>query len=132
MFKAAPRFLLALASILLVAGSILHALAFPRAVAAIGASNLPIFFGNILKVFWLADSTTMLFLAALFALIAARPAVASRTVVVLLAAVPAGLAVLIYIFMGAFFAGHILTVVATAVLWASWLSAQPEPRPAVG
>jgi len=98
----------------------MHALAFPRAVTAIGASNLPMFFGSILKVFWLADSTTMLALAALFGTIAARPAAASPGVIALIAAVPAALAVLIYTFMGGFFAGHILVVVAAAAFVASW------------
>jgi hypothetical protein len=118
MVKSAPRFLLVFASVLLVAGSVQHAMAFNRAVAAVGASNLPAFFGNTLKVLWLADSTTMLLLAAVFGLIAALPHTASRPVVVLLAFVPAVLAVLIYTFLGSFFAGHILGVIAAAVCFA--------------
>ena len=118
MVKLAPRLLLVFAALLLVAGSVLHGMAFNRAVAAISASNLPALFGNILKVFWLADSTTMVLLAAVFGLLAARPSAASRSVVALLALVPASLAVLIYTFLGNFFAGHILVVVAAAVFLA--------------
>ena len=114
------RSLLVVAAILLVVGAVMHALAFPRAVAAIGASNLPLVFGNILKVFWLADSSTMLLLAALFSFIAVKPSAAKPAIVALIAAIPAALAVLIYIFMGSFFAGHILVVVALAALLASW------------
>jgi hypothetical protein len=120
MTKAAPRFLLVFAAILLVVGAVVHAMAFPHAVAAIAASNLPLFFGNILKVFWLADSTTMVSLAAAFSFIAARPQAASPAVIALIAVVPAALAVLIYVFMGSFFAGHILVVVAAAAWLAGW------------
>jgi hypothetical protein len=119
MVKPAPRFLLVFASMLLVAGSIFHAVAFNRAVAAVSASNLPAFFGNTFKALWLADSTTLFLLAAVFGLIAARPSAASRPVVALLAFVPAALAVLIYTFLGNFFAGHILVVTAAAVFLAS-------------
>jgi hypothetical protein len=108
------------AAILLVVGAVVHALAFPRAVAAIGASNLPAFYGNILKVFWLADSSTMLLLAAMFSFLAVKPSAASPAMVALMAAIPAALAVLIYIFMGGFFAGHILVVVALAAFLAGW------------
>jgi hypothetical protein len=119
MVKLVQRLLLGFAALLLVAGSFVHAMAFKRAVAAISASNLPSFFGNILKVFWLADSTTMFLLAVVLGVIAARPSAASRPVVALLALLPASLAGLIYAFLGNFFAGHILAVVAASVFLAA-------------
>jgi len=60
----------------------------------------------------------MFILAVVFGLIAVRPSVATRTVVVLLALIPAVIAVLIYTFLGSFFAGHILFATAAAVLLA--------------
>ncbi len=113
-----PRFLLVTASLLQVLGGIAHTAAFHRARTAIETSNLPPFFGKSCKALWLADSTTMFILAVVFGLIAVRPVVATRPVVVLLALIPAAIAVLIYTFLGSFFAGHILLATAAAVFLA--------------
>src|SRR5215813_11977617 len=85
MIKHAPRILLAFSSLLLVVGGAFHAAAFNRTLDAIATSNLPPFFGNSLKLLWLADSTTMFILAAVFVLIASRPSMVTKPVVVLLA-----------------------------------------------
>ncbi|MDE1986031.1 MAG: hypothetical protein KGL29_12660 [Alphaproteobacteria bacterium] len=109
-----PRFLLTLSSLILAVGGVMHAAAYGKAVAAITESNLPVFFGSALKAFWLGDSATMILLAAIYGWIAVRPRAAAKSVVVLLAFLPASTAVLLYAFFGAFFAAHML--LAAAVL----------------
>lgn len=118
MIKRTPRFLLAFSSLLLAVGGIAHAAAFNRALATIAASNVPFFFGNSVKALWLADPSTMFILAATFALIAARPTAAAKPVVMLLALIPAATAVLIYTFLGSFFAGHLLLATAAVAFFA--------------
>lgn len=110
----APRILLASASVLQLLGGIAHSLAFPKASAALGTVRLPSFFSNSFKALWLADSATMFALAAVLAAIAIRPSAATKPVVLLLGLIPLFVAALIYTFLGAFFAGHLL--LATAVL----------------
>ena len=117
----APRFLLAFSSLLMTMGGASHAAAFNRTLAAVATSDLPPFYGGSLRLLWLADSATMFILAALFGLIAARPITATRPVVLLLALIPAATAVLVYTFLGNFFAGHILLVTAVAVFFAGLL-----------
>ena len=117
----APRFLLAFSSLLMTIGGASHAAAFNRTLAAVATSDLAPFFGGSLKLLWLADSATMFILAALFGLIAARPITATRPVVLLLALIPAATAVLVYLFLGNFFAGHILLATAAAALFAGLL-----------
>ncbi len=112
MVSRAPRFLLALAALLAAAGTTLHALPFGKAAGVITASSLPPFYRNTFQALWLGDSANLFALALLFGLIAARPAVATRPIVLLLAVLPAATAALIYWFLGMFFAGHILVVIA--------------------
>ena len=114
----APQLMLGVASFLMALGGAMHAAAFNRAAVAIAGSNLPRFFGDCSKALWLADSTTMFSLAALFGLIAAKPSAATRPVVMLLALIPAATGVLIYVFLGSFFAGHILMATAILVFFA--------------
>lgn len=118
MIPRAPRFLLGFSSLLLAAGGALHAAPFPRTQALITASNLTPFLANSCKALWLGDSANMILLSALFGLIAARPSAATRPVVLLLALIPATTAVLIYAFLGGFFAGHILFATAVAAFFA--------------
>lgn len=112
MVKRTPRFLLALSSLLSAVGGMIHAAAFRKALAAIDASDLPHFYGASSKGLWLADSATLVILAAIFGLIAARPSMATRPLVVLIAAIPAATAILLYAFLGNFFAGHLLLTIA--------------------
>lgn len=114
MITRTPRFLLAFCSLLMLAGGLMHATAFKLTVSAVSTSNLTPFFGNSFKALWLGDSTTMFVLAVIFGLIAARPSVATRPLLCLIALIPATTAVLLYVFLGGFFAGHILML--TAVL----------------
>jgi hypothetical protein len=116
MVSRVPRLLLVLASFLLALGGAMHASAFPKAVKAVAASNLPPFFGKALKGLWLADSTTMFALALIFGLFAIKPWAASRAAVILTSLIPAGIAAMIYLFMGAFFAGHLLFLSAILAL----------------
>ncbi len=107
-----PRFLLTVASFLAAVGGALHAAAFSKAQAAITASNLPRFYAGSSKGLWLADSATLIILAAIFGLIAARPSTATRALVMLVALIPAATAVMLYTFLGNFFAGHLLLAIA--------------------
>ncbi len=116
-----PRFLLAFSSLLMTIGGASHAAAFNRTLTAVATSNLSPFYGGSLKLLWLADSATMFILALLFGLIAAWPNTATRPVVLLLALIPAATAVLVYTFLGAFFAGHILLATGAAVFFAGLL-----------
>jgi len=111
-----PRLLLALSSVISALGGAMHATAFRKALAAIDASNLPYFYGGSSKGLWLADSTTLVIVAVIFGLIAARPSVASRPLVILVALIPAATAILIYTFLGSFIAGHILLAIAVLAL----------------
>lgn len=107
-----PRVLLATSGALLLFGGVVHTLAFKKAVAAVTQSNLPDFFGKALKGLWLIDSATLITLAIVFGLIAARPMVASRSIVVLLALIPAATAGLLYYFIGSLRAAHLLVTAA--------------------
>ncbi len=120
MLARAPRFLLAFSSLLMAVGCVIHAVAFPRVLPVVGASRLPPFFGNSLKSLWLGDSATMLVLAVIFGVIAARPAVATKPIVLLIALIPAATAVLLYVFLGNFFAGHIHLATATGAVLAGF------------
>jgi len=121
MVSRTPKFLLAFASALSAAGGALHAAAFGKALTVIGASNLPRFYGGSSKGLWLADSATLFILAAIFGLIAARPAMATGPLVMLVALIPAATAVLLYVFLGNFFAGHLLMAIAALAFGAGML-----------
>src|SRR5262245_11390041 len=107
-----PRLLLAMASLLSAAGGSIHAATFRKCQIVITASDLPRFYGGSSKGLWLADSATLLILAAIFGLVAARPSAATRQLVMLVALIPAATAVMLYTFLGGFFAGHLLLVIA--------------------
>jgi hypothetical protein len=108
------RFLLLASAAVLALGALVHAASFNKASAAVQSANIPAFYANVLRAFWLMDSATLLLLAAVFALVAFRPTVASRGVIVILSLMPASTAALLYIFMGIFLPAHVL--LAAAVL----------------
>jgi hypothetical protein len=114
MVKRLPRLLLAFSALLLAVGGLMHARAFDKTLAAIAAAGaaLPPFYAGSFKVLWLSDSATLIILALVFAWIAARPVVAARSVVVLLALVPAATSALLYTFLGSFIPAHLLLVAA--------------------
>ena len=122
--KLASRVLLSFSAAILALGGFMHTRAFGRTVAAVAASNLEPFFGKALQALWLIDSATLLTLAATFIAIAARPALASRTVLALLAILPAATATLLYWFLGSFLPAHML-LAAAAFAWLAALTMTP-------
>ena len=110
------RFLLAFSAILLVIGAWIHTAGFNRMSAGVAKSDLNPFLGRGLKVLWLQDSTIAIVLAIVFAVVAIRPAAASRPLIFLLALVPVITAALTYYFIGNFFGGHIFLVAGIAAI----------------
>jgi hypothetical protein len=105
------RLLLTLAAIIFGIGAVLHAAAYwSKSRTRIDMSDLPAFLAAELKVLWLADSTTLMALAIIFAFIAAKPASVAPRVIVLLAVIPAGTTLLLYLILGAFYAAHLLAL----------------------
>jgi hypothetical protein len=113
-----PRILLAFSALILVVGGVMHAGAFKKMLRAVDASNLPVFYANSLKGLWLIDAATLLMLAVIFAIIAAQPALASKSVVILLAILPAATAFFLYRFIGNFLPAHMLLAAAAAAFLA--------------
>jgi hypothetical protein len=106
------RILIGVAAAILALGGAMHALAFPKTAAAVAGSNLPPFFGNALKALWLMDSCGMFALSAICVVLIAQPQSASPLVVALLSLIPFSTAVLLYVFLGNFFAAHMLIAAA--------------------
>ena len=106
----------------------MHARAFGKAAAAVASSSLPAFYGNSLKALWLIDSATLLVLAAVFGLVAVRPAAASGIAVVLLAFIPAATSALLYTFMGMFLPAHLLLASAVITMLAGVLAGRRTTR----
>jgi hypothetical protein len=121
------RWLLAFSALLLAVGAVIHTRAFTRAESAIAAAHLPPFYANSFKGLWLADSTTLSIVAAALCLIAIRPSAGSRPLVALLALVIGAITTLIYVFVGAFPAPHMLLVAAASAFAGGLLL----PRPSV-
>ena len=122
-----PRFLLVVSAAILLFGGAAHTRAFKQAVAAIAASNLPAFYASAFKALWLIDSATLVGLGIVFALIAARPVIASGLIVALLALIPAATAVLLYYFIGAFVPAHLLLAAAAMAFFAGLLRTNVWP-----
>jgi uncharacterized membrane protein len=119
-----PRFLLAVSAVMLALGGIMHARAFDKATAVVAASNLPAFYADSLKALWLIDSATLIVLALVFGLVAARPVPAFGAVIVLLALIPATTAAFQYTFLGMFLPAHIFSVAAAMAILAGLLLAR--------
>jgi hypothetical protein len=117
----ASRILLGVSSFILLAGGVIHAMAFRRFDPV--ANALPPFYANASRALWLIDSATQLVLAAAFAWLAARPEASTPVVVAFMALIPAATAVLIYAYVGNFAAGHLLAAAAATSLAAAALSA---------
>jgi hypothetical protein len=111
-----PRVLLAIAALILAVGGVLHAMAFPKALNALGGAVMPEFYANSFRSLWLIDSAALFSLAIILALLAARPAMATRWIVVLLSLIPAATAVIVYYFVGPFFAPHTLVVASVLIV----------------
>jgi hypothetical protein len=120
------RLFLAVAAAIFAIGGGLHAVAYlTSASPRIDGANVKGLFGAQLKVLWLADSTTLLALALLFGFIAARPNSISRPALLMVAVVPAATTALLYVFLGPFYAAHLL-LLATALVVAAGLIAAPR------
>ena len=117
------RALLLLPAALLAIGGAMHLSAFHKAADAAAASNLSAFFGNSLKALWVMDSCGMFVLSAVCLTLAAQPQAASRTIIALLSLVPLSTAALLYVFIGNFFAAHMLTVAGLSLAAAAFRQA---------
>lgn len=115
-----PRILLVLAALLLIGGGVFHALAFGKALPIIGSAHLPDLYARFFKALWLCDSTTLIATGLFFALVAARPSIAGRWAIVLVALIPAATAVLVYAFVGNFLPGHILVTASLLAIVAAF------------
>lgn len=107
--------LLTLPALLLATGGMMHLSAFRKASDAAAGSTIPPFFGNALKALWVMDSCGMFVLSAVCIALVARPAAASPLIVALLSLIPLSTAALLYLFIGNFFAAHILIVAAVSM-----------------
>jgi hypothetical protein len=76
----------------------------------------PGFFGATFKGLWLSESASLFCLALVFGVIVAKPCVAARRLVLVLALAPLACAVLIYATVGSFFAAHLLLFASAAAL----------------
>ena len=120
------RVLLAGASIIFGVGGFLHTGAFfSKAAAVIDSSGVKVFFDHELKVLWLADSTTLISLALICGYLAFRPHAVTRTVLILLALVPASTTALLYGFLGSFYAAHLL-MIGTAMVFGAGLTGRAD------
>ena len=110
------RCLLAVSALLLAGGGLAHALAYARASAVAEQSTMPKFFAAAFRGLWLSDALSSMVLALIFGLIALRPAMATRPLIMLMAASPIAVAVAIFCTMGNFYAGYLLLLSGTAAL----------------
>jgi hypothetical protein len=120
--KSLSRWFLLFAALLLLLGAIMHTSAFPRTQSAVAAApSLAPFFGQSLKALWLIDSVTLLTLSGIFSLAALSPGSISGLLVALLALVPVGTAILLYVFLGRFAPAHLLLLAGLLALTAGML-----------
>ena len=117
-----PRALLAGAAAIFAGGGLLHAVAyFSKAHLLIEGASVKAFFGNELKVLWLADSTTLAGVALILGFLSLRPASVSRALLLLLALVPGATTALLYAYLGPFYAAHLLLLGTAMVVIAALL-----------
>jgi hypothetical protein len=125
MVRTVSRLLYAASATIFAFGGLAHALVYAKKSGAeITASNLSPFFQAELKALWLCDSTTLVALAAAFFYLAVKPTAANRTVVLLMALVPAGTTFVLYAFLGAFYAAHLLLLATSMAVVASLLTSE--------
>ncbi len=126
------RLLLVGSAALLALCGFIHTRAFGRVAAAVASSSLPPVYGSSFEALWLIHSATLLVLAAIFALLAARPAHASGAAIVLLALIPGATAALLYRFMGSFIPAHMLLTAALMAALAGMVGGRSQPLDAAG
>ena len=119
--KFAPaRLLLAIAALIQGGGGVIHALAFAKAEIVLDNTSAPAFYVNSFKALWFGDSATLIAVSLILVCIIARPALASRWVVGLLALFPLCTALLVYNFVGSFLPAHTLLFAAILMLLAAY------------
>jgi len=104
------------AALILAIGAIMHAAAFQKIQEALFVSNLTPLAAVYLKVLWLANSATCLLVAVFFGGLALNPSSASHFAALVVALIPAGTAVMIYIFIGSLVGGHLLLAAALSAI----------------
>ena len=114
------RILLGFSSLVLTVGAAAHARAFGKALTTLGAVNISHGMSGSFKALWLADSTTCITVAVIFCFVALRPSAPAGWLTMLVALIPAATALFIYIFLGNFYAGHMLLVAAATAFIAGW------------
>lgn len=102
------RLLLGFAGLLLLAGGAFHGLAYPKALAMIGASDLSARGAAMYEGLWLNDAATVALLGGMDLLLALKPTFATRVMLALLSALPLAGALAIYVTVGSFLPGHLL------------------------
>lgn len=103
-----PRLALAAAALLMLLVAVLHSLGTVPLAADLEAAELRPFIVGAFRAVWLGFSLTSVALAVVFAVVAIRLQPNITWLVIVLAAIPLGSAVLIYVFVGSFFGAHLL------------------------
>jgi hypothetical protein len=119
--RSASTSLLILSAAILAAGAGAHGFAYAKAAAVAEHSTLPPFFQAAFRGLWLSDSLSSLLLAIVLVSIAAKPKLAAKPLVVLLAVTPLGMAVVLFSTMGLFFASYLMLIAAALALLAAAL-----------
>ena len=114
------RILLGFSSLVLTLGAAAHALAFRKALTTLAGVDISPGMSGSFKALWLADSTTCVIVATIFLIVAVRPSSAAGWLTMIVALIPAATALFIYIFLGNFYAGHMLLVAAATAFIAGW------------
>jgi|SRR5437667_10236142 len=122
--KVLSRILLGFSAILFAFGAYIHTSAFGRMSDAVAKSDLPAFFGNGFRTLWLQDSAIQILFAIVFAVVAIRPAAATRFVVVIIGLLPITTALFIYHFIGNFVGGHIFLAGGLAAILGALLKSE--------
>lgn len=122
--RAASRWLLTAAGVLLLAGGSFHTWAYSKATAMIDASNLTARNAAIFKGLWLVDSGEVILIGLAFLALAWRPVLGNRALLGFLAALLIASALAIYFTVGNFPPGHVLVVSATLAITAALLPAK--------
>jgi hypothetical protein len=126
------RTLLAVAAFILIGSALLHASAYGKVDAGISASGLSPLLGNAYRALWMADSTTAGAVGLLAAVFAARPALATPAVILLLALIPACTGVFVYRYLGRFPPGHLMAMATVLMVVAALVPRRALAAPAVG
>lgn len=114
------RMLLFAAATILAVGGALHALSFfTKAQTIIDRAQVSPFFAAELKVLWLADSATLLSVAIVFAFVASISRNVSGAFILAVGPVPGATTILLYIYLGTFFAAHMLAAATVLIIAAS-------------